>query len=166
MAQSNHRIRCNFWLNLGKPEEEEIADKIEVLKSNRSFTSVIRDGIRLICDLRDGNLDVLFELFPWVRVEFLKYMEDVQPKPVVGKSMDLSPEVEKYLREILDKLDNPPASTGLQSVMGGSKQLNTPQFAAPEFDDDDDDLLTVQKDTSSGKNIAENFLKSLMSLQQ
>lgn len=81
MASNSHRLRFNFWLDMNKPEEELIADKIEVLKNERSFTSVIRDGIRLICDLREGKLDVLFELFPWVRVEFLEYMREVAPKP-------------------------------------------------------------------------------------
>jgi|GEM_PF-2932629 len=79
MPTSSHRLRFNFWLNRDKPEEELIADKIEQLKRERSFTSVIRDGIRLICDLREGNLDVLFDFFPWVKAEFLAYMRELQP---------------------------------------------------------------------------------------
>jgi len=61
MPTSSHRLRFNFWLNRDKPEEELIADKIEQLKRERSFTSVIRDGIRLICDLRQANLDMLLD---------------------------------------------------------------------------------------------------------
>ena len=69
-----------FWLDVFKPQESELVDTIESLKNNRSFTQTIRDGIRLICDLREGKLDVLFELFPWVRAEFLEYMRELQPR--------------------------------------------------------------------------------------
>ena len=34
----------------------------------------------LMSDLRAGNLDVLFELFPWVRADFLEYMAAIQPQ--------------------------------------------------------------------------------------
>jgi hypothetical protein len=72
-----YRPRFNFWLNMDKPEEKLIANKIKALKLETLFTATIRDGIRLVCDLRDGKLDVLFELFPWVRAEFLQYMREV-----------------------------------------------------------------------------------------
>lgn len=82
MAQKlSHRIGFKFWLNMNKADEEAIADQIELLKNERSFTEVIRDGIRLICDLRKGKLDVLFELFPWVRAEFMDYMREIQIIP-------------------------------------------------------------------------------------
>ena len=41
-----------------------VAEHIQKLKSERAFTSTIRDGIRLIVDLRAGRVDVLRELFP------------------------------------------------------------------------------------------------------
>ena len=72
---SVHRIRFNFWLNMEKEDEEEIADKIELLKNERLFTATIREGIQLITSLRDGNLDVLFELFPWIKPEMIKQFQ-------------------------------------------------------------------------------------------
>lgn len=62
-----------------KGEEAEIGETIEELKQERKFAPTIRDGIRLINDLRKGKLDVLFELFPWVRAEFMDYMREIQP---------------------------------------------------------------------------------------
>ncbi|MGB7340845.1 MAG: hypothetical protein WBC91_18250, partial [Phototrophicaceae bacterium] len=76
---TSHRIGFKFWLNLRKEDEAAIADQVEMLKNERSFTQTIRDGIRLICDLKNGKLDVLFELFPWVRAEFMEYMRDLAP---------------------------------------------------------------------------------------
>jgi len=69
------RFKFNFWLDCDKDNELLLADTIDDLKRQRAFTATIRDGIRLICDLRRGSLDVLFELFPWVRAEFLDYMQ-------------------------------------------------------------------------------------------
>ncbi|MEL6309251.1 MAG: hypothetical protein AAFQ52_14005, partial [Chloroflexota bacterium] len=62
-----HRIGFKFWLNLDNDHDEQIADTIELLKNERSFTQTIRDGIRLIWDLRQGNVAVLCELFPFVK---------------------------------------------------------------------------------------------------
>lgn len=61
------RLRHTFWLDMRKVDEAELAETIETLKQNRSFAATIRDGIRLICDLRAGQTEVLFELFPWVK---------------------------------------------------------------------------------------------------
>lgn len=61
------REKFKFWLDLNKDDELLIAETIDELKRQRSFVSTIRDGIRLICDLRQGKLNVLFELFPWVK---------------------------------------------------------------------------------------------------
>jgi hypothetical protein len=55
-----------FWLNLNLPEQDEIAGMIETLKERRSFAQTIRDGIRLIYSLREGRVDVLLSLFPWI----------------------------------------------------------------------------------------------------
>lgn len=66
-TQKRFRLRFPFWLDLNKPDEAEVADAIAILKEQRSFSKTIRDGIRLICDLRAGQVDVLFELFPWVK---------------------------------------------------------------------------------------------------
>jgi hypothetical protein len=67
MAEKRYRIKHTFWLDVTKTEEYQLAEAIEDLKTKRSFTRTIRDGIRLITDLRAGNTDVLFELFPWVK---------------------------------------------------------------------------------------------------
>ena len=86
MAKKSFRLRFTFWLDMHKSDEAAIAETIADLKSQRSFVSTIRDGIRLICDLRAGRLDVLFELFPWVRSEFLGYMNSLQPNSTASDS--------------------------------------------------------------------------------
>jgi hypothetical protein len=58
-----------------KDDEEQIADQIELLKNERLFTATIRQGIQLITSLRDGNLDVLFEFFPWIKPEMINQFQ-------------------------------------------------------------------------------------------
>ena len=71
MATKRYRMRFDFQLNVAKEDEYAIAEQIANLKSQGRYSKTVRDGIRLVSDLNDGNLDVLFELFPWVRAEFL-----------------------------------------------------------------------------------------------
>lgn len=153
-----YRLMFKFWIDIDKPDEEGIADLIEYLKTNRLFAKTIRNGIRLICDLRDGNTDVLLELFPHLRLQGLQETRDR-----VGG--DEFARLEKAVLNLADKVDTQgmkPISTsnGINQI-GGMKQL-----AAPVYDDDDDDLLTIEKDTSSSKDVSANFIRSLMALQQ
>jgi len=163
------RKRFIFWLDDTKGQEYQLIAEVGELKKQRSFSQTIRDGIRLICDLRDGNLDVLFELFPWVRVEFLKYMEGVQPKTVMSETA-LAPDVEKYLQEILEKLDqaqsNSTATPILKPVSNGLKPIGgLKSIAPPVLGDDDEDLLTVTQIQGDGISVTQRFLQSFQTLQ-
>lgn len=230
MSNSTHRLRFNFWLNMEKPEEELIADKIEGLKNERSFSSVIRDGIRLICDLREGKLDVLFELFPWVKAEFMEYMRELggetlpeqlikadaqhikservwleaeqnrmeQERAWEQRRFDETQKVleaerqaieeerrrmeaermanQTAIQKQLNRLEELLLSQGNQPLdrpaiqpasKSSPKQLNVPKFTTPTFDDDaEDSLLEVKQDVNAGKRATQNFLRSLMSLNE
>ena len=195
MSQNtSHRIGFKFWLNLRKKEDEAIADRIEILKNNRLFTQTIRDGIRIICDLRNGKLDVLFELFPWVRAEFMEYMRDLQlTTPVQSNTSGLQAiqtdpnsnserkpidheqsqikihEQLERLEQLLLQQGNQVISGGLQpigsGVGSGLQGLNVPKIITPIYDDDDDLVMDVQKPISNGSS-AQNFLQSMQALQQ
>lgn len=66
--QKSYRMMFRYWLDAAKDEELELADYCESLKQKRLFTATIRDALRLIMDLRNRRLEVLFTLFPWVLV--------------------------------------------------------------------------------------------------
>lgn len=69
------RIMFRFWLDDNKEDENALIGEVGDLKANRKFTETIRQGISLISDLRNGSLKVLFELFPYVKAEFVEYMQ-------------------------------------------------------------------------------------------
>lgn len=160
------RGRYMFWLDFNKDEELLLAEIIDELKRKRSFIKTLRDGIRLICDLRQGKVDVLFELFPWVKAEFLA---GIQPQETAGERA-LREHLERIERQLLGgtsgfgTVPNITTSTGNPKSLGGPKPLNVPKFDLPKFDDDDLDTLVVRKDTSTDS--TQNFINSLIRLQQ
>ena len=92
MAATRFRLGFKFWLNLENPQENELADEIENLKQKRTFARTIREGIRLICDLRRGRTEVLEELFPWVLeqktgVEPLDYNQNDYEEGPLGEQL-------------------------------------------------------------------------------
>ena len=63
---ARERVRVEFWLDLNKDGEAALAEDIAELKGDRAFAPTLRDGLRLVGDLRQGRLDELHRLFPWV----------------------------------------------------------------------------------------------------
>ena len=70
-----------FWLDLNKEAESQIAEAINRLKEHRLYSATIRDGIRLVCSLRNGDSSVLLELFPWVKEALSDCSNDASPEP-------------------------------------------------------------------------------------
>lgn len=65
-AQKSFRMRFAFWLDDLRQDESELITYIDELKQQRKFVTTIKQGLKLIRDLRTGNTDVLLELFPLV----------------------------------------------------------------------------------------------------
>lgn len=147
MLGKSTRERFMFWLDLAREEDFIVADMITHLKNSRRFTATIRDGIRLICDLRRGRLDVLFELFPLLEAKFIG-----------GVEADFS-----LLEGKLDRIEALVADTRSNGSNGnGLKPLLPMGF--DDAEEDDDLVLEIKKDTST--DAVSNFLSSVMSLQE
>ncbi len=85
-----------------------------------------------------ARVDVLFELFPWVRAEFLA---GVQSHETAGEKA-LKEQMKRLEKLMLQQDHTPiqlPASTG-------PKAIYVPKFDTPNFDDDD---IVLKKDTST-----------------
>lgn len=169
MTRKQHfRLRFTFWLDMLNDEEQSLADYVEELKTRRSFAKTIRDGLRLVRDLRAGKVDVLFELFPWVKAEFIA---GITSKSDSRGDDRMHREFEELKALILSTSNAPlvaaPAGNPrpLMSISAGAapQALNVPKFDLPRFDDDDIDTLVIAKDTKTDS--AANFLKSMMNLQ-
>lgn len=153
------RLRFPFWLDLLKPDEAALAETIDTLKSQRAFASSIRDGLRLIVDLRAGRLDVLLELFPWVA-------QKLSTAGSAGNG-DLERRLDELQRLIMvqGSIAAPPPDYPVMKPVGGPKPLNVPAVALPRFDDDDEgETIVLKKGNSSGAGM--NFLNAALGLQQ
>ena len=64
--QKRYRVRYEFQLDLNKPEQVEVADMIELLKNERAYSAAVRDGLRIISQLREGKIDFLLSEYPWI----------------------------------------------------------------------------------------------------
>lgn len=156
MKTTRYRLRFPFWLDMHKPDEAALADQIELLKNDRSFAVTVRNGIRLIVDLRAGRLDVLLELFPWVG-------ERLASGAGGHGDDDLKRELQRLQDLIMQQggIGAPPSDypmmkpAGLKSITGVGRKMELPTFD----DDDDGETLVMKKNTSTNASL--NFLNQL-----
>lgn len=145
--EPRYRLRYSFWINVLNPMEELVADEIERLKNKRAFASAVRDGIMLISELREGKIDLLLKLFPWIRDCFT-------PPPT---DMDAMKEELSFLKALVLAQANRPVQPAGQ---GAPRSLTAAPAPA-----DDDDTLTVAVDADAGSRSAQNFIDSMLRLQ-
>jgi hypothetical protein len=155
MTTNRFRLKFMFWLDITKSDELFLSELIDNLKQNRLFSSTIRDGIRLICDLRAGRLDVLLTLFPWVEEAFYQRLAGHEPVQDVNLQEQLA-----RLEQLLLQQGNQPIGI----AQAGPKQMNVPPIADPRFDDLTDQVV-LKKARSDGQAV-QNFLDSAFGLQQ
>ncbi len=153
------RKRFEFWLNDQRQEDWLVYELIGKLKKptkgQGQFTRAIREGIRLWTSLRDGQVDVLLELFPWVR-EALTKSAPVASVGGAGGS-DLA-------KEIAAQIILQGGTPGLLMGAGqGPKPLKAPNFDLPSFEDDDEPTVLIRASTSTDSSM--NFVTALRSMQ-
>jgi len=141
------RFKFEFWLDSDKDDELLLMEDIDELKQNRLFVKTIRDGIRLIMDLRRGSFDVLIELFPDIRKHIREDNGDGG-----GGNDDLRKQIEKLQSIILQQIE----PNGL--LMGARAQTITSRsFDLPASDGDFAHLIQATANDNTDDVIA-NFL--------
>lgn len=155
MAKQRFRLQYKFWLDVNNLQEQQLADQIEALKQGRVFSQVVRNGIALIVDLWNGNIDVLLSLFPWVEEAFYKRFSEQQP----ATNYTLQEHLARLERLLLEQ------ENILMAQGGGPKQLAVTAPVKPSHEEDDDEIVPIRKAKSSGTS-AQNFLSSAYNLVQ
>ena len=151
MPRERFRLQFKFWLDVNKPDEYALAEIIADLKESKTFSKVIRDGIRLVWSLGQGNLDVLLALFPWVEDAFYERFREQQPAS------------DSALQQHLARLETLLEAQGSILVSAGPKKMVIPDAAMSETDDNG---LLVVKRAQSERQSAHNFLSSAFDLVQ
>lgn len=175
MADKRYRIQHRFWLDGTKPQEDAFSVRLDKLKENREFAPFMRDAIRLLFSLQDGDLSVFAEMFPDA-VEVLHQEGAVKERERVQSQQDARLSELKgmitamnALKESISVASRPELAasnthnSGNARPLGGAKPLGgLRKLTAPVYDEDDDDLVTVKKAKSTNSTLA--FLEQISSL--
>lgn len=133
------RERVNFWLDLEKDDQFEVADMVFELKRQRAFSKTVRNGLRLMMDLQAGRVNVLLELFPDVVDAIAEQGRALPPGDPA----------------LPDPADDP--------LYAGHRIAHAP-IDAPTFDEDDTALVPRSKAPSV--NAGQNFLTNVFQFQE
>lgn len=63
------RKEFKFWLYHDLNEDKRLMDFIRFCKSTQQFACMVRNGLRLMWSLGEGNTTILYELFPWLQTQ-------------------------------------------------------------------------------------------------
>lgn len=139
-----------FWLYHDLAEDTRLMEYIDYLRKTRQFATVLRSGLRLMWTLGQGDLSVLFELFPTLRSQF------------VPDNTALIEEFRRMLQAQTVAASPVPPVTALPP---GPKPMNIKSIPMPTFDEDDQDTIVLSRDATSGEQAAANFLQSVLAIQ-
>jgi hypothetical protein len=133
-----------FWLYHDLAQDARLIEYIEYLRHTRQFARTIRSGLRLMWTLGEGDLSVLFELFP-------------------GLQSKLMPRNDELIQQFREMLQTQPVTAPPVMTSTTGQPLAVPQLVAPALDDDQDTLL-IRRDATAGGQSAANFLDSVFGL--
>ncbi len=144
------RKEFKFWLYHDLVEDTRLMDYIDYLRKTRQFAKSVRNGLRLMWTLGEGDLSVLFELFPSLRSQFMPKGDELieQFRQMLMQHQPVIPEI--------PKLESPPT--------GNIKTLSVPQLAMPSSDDGD--TIIIQRDIQAEAGGTSNFLAAAFGIQQ
>jgi hypothetical protein len=144
------RKEFKFWLYHDLLEDQQLMDYIAYLRKTRQFAKTLRNGLRLMWSLGEGDLSVLFELFPSLRSQFMPDADDL---------------IEQFRLMLLQNQPATPEFPKMEALaMGNPKPLPAPSLPMPTFEDED--TIVIRHDTTAGVSAAANFLDAAFGFQE
>lgn len=159
------RVVHHFWLNIWNGTEGQLDNAVQELKKQRKFAETVRDGLRLILDLRAGSLVVLFELFPHLQERLTAQpVSAISQPPPAPNTTELAKEIatQIILQGGADKILMQSTGQGSKQI-GGFKPLPLPTFDEDETEAETQPTIAVTKNVSI--NAIDNFISAMTSLR-
>lgn len=156
------RTTRHFQLRVDHPEDSHVAEILDFKRGQRAEVTTIRNGVRLLWALENGDTSVLFEMFPHLKPQ-------LAPSTPGGAGGGAGGELQE-IKAMLEMVVSQQSSGGyqLQSVKpattGAPRALDVPKLAMPVFDDDDDDMPTLIIQKSTNTDASANLLKAMSNL--
>ena len=176
------RESITLTFNLRDESEAQTYEWLYQLGKNGTLFATLHRLLTLQMWLEAGHLDALLENYPELAENLQqKINAEMDERDTQQMSQVLSEiEVMKALLKQQHRSQPAPIETplpkpnGLKPVVPLTppetplRQLSVPQFEAPKHEDDEDSdsLFVVQTDIDAGRRANENFLKSVLSLQE
>jgi len=161
------RKRFEFWLNDQRQEDWLVYELIGKLKKpskgQGQFTRAIREGIRLWTSLRDGQVDVLLELFPWVREALTKSTPETSVGGAGGNNLAKEIAAQIILQGGTAGYLMQSGATPSQPKQITGKQLISPKLDLPIFEEDDEPTVLIRASTSTDSSM--NFVSAMRGMQ-
>lgn len=129
-----------FWLYHDLTEDVRLMEYIQYLHKTRQFATMVRNGLRLMWTLGQGDMSVLLELFPTLQAQF------------TPDNSAIIAEFRQMLLQHQPVAMSPPTATQQR------------QLYAPVLLDDEQDTFVVKKDTSASGTITQNFLNAALGM--
>jgi hypothetical protein len=136
-----------FWLYRDLIEDTRLIEYIDYLHKTRQFATMVRSGLRLMWTLGEGDLSVLFELFPGLQSR-------LQPN---------NDELIAQFRQMLQAQSIVVQAPSIPPALTTGAAIAAPPLIAPTFDDGD--TIVIRRDATAGSAAAANFLDSVFGLQ-
>lgn len=151
------RMQYRFWLDILRDDEKKIADYVHELTEARQFAPTIRQALRLIQDLKQGNTTVLLELFPWVRDQL---KADLQNQIQAEPEINLHPTLQAHLDQITALIDPALQAARTHASLSRSTPPPPPQLPSPPPEIN----LDIRQSTSNDENANYNMLLSTLAI--
>lgn len=177
MGRYRPRKEVKMWLYTDKPDEEKLVGYVTYLKQTRKLAQAVRNGLRLLWSLGEGDTTVLFELFPHLEAQLASHFAPPTPPDSGDMQRQIEAAVAAGVEKAMHNLPALPAgrmvaepaykeiggsisaSAGIGSTLGVGKKMALPVF------DDDDDLPTIAITQSANpKNNGGNLLGGILAL--
>ena len=123
-APKRKRMKFDFRLEYKRASDVMLMEQIDILKRHHEFLGVIRDGIRLVCDLRAGRADVLLELFPSI-VQHIQADAALQFETIIQRLDALDAQQGRALPAVARAPRLPARTGGIVVAEGGKASAQT-----------------------------------------
>lgn len=167
------RVVHHFWLNIRNEPEGALDNEMRELKKQRRFAETVRDGLRLILDLRAGSLDVLFELFPHLQERLINQPVTPVSAPPMPDPTELAREIATQIilqggsnKMVLQSVLSSDAPTQSVKAITGKELGGFKPITLPTFDDDEFDTLPALAVELTPDTWSKNLLDQLTAITQ
>lgn len=153
-SESRKREVLRVYLDMGNEAHSEAWNVAQSLAGERILTPTLVDLLLMHSEFLSQNTTTLAEAYPGVYQLLTE-----------TRQADLFARLEALVHNTPQADETAPIPR-VQPVTSsqGIRQLQTPQFAAPDYENDDDIELSVVADANAGKRANENFLASMRAL--